>query len=59
LLKVSGITTSAKYSPPKKGEQRRSSIDSKKLLESFGWKPCISLEEGLFETINYFKNKTT
>ena len=58
LLKVSGITTSAKHSPPKKGEQRRSSIDSKKLLESFGWKPCISLEEGLFETINYFKNKT-
>ena len=59
LLKVSGITTSSKYSPPKKGEQRRSSIDSKKLLESFGWKPCISLEEGLFETVNYFKNKTT
>ena len=59
LLKVSGITTSSKHSPPKKGEQRRSSIDSKKLLESFGWKPCISLEEGLFETINYFKNKTT
>ena len=59
LLKVSGITTSAKHSPPRKGEQRRSSIDSKKLLENFGWKPCISLEEGLFETINYFKNKTT
>ena len=59
LLKVSEVTTSAKYSPPRNGEQRRSSIDSKKLLESFGWKPCISLEEGLFETINYFKNKTT
>ena len=59
LLKVSGITTSAKYSPPKKGEQRRSSIDSEKLFKGFGWKPCISLEEGLFETINYFKNKTT
>ena len=58
LLKVSEVTTSAKYSPPRNGEQRRSSIDSKKLLESFGWKPCISLEEGLFETINYFKNKT-
>ena len=59
LLKVTEVTTSAKYSPPRNGEQRRSSIDSKKLLESFGWKPCISLEEGLFETINYFKNKTT
>ena len=59
LLKVSGVTKSSKHSPPRKGEQRRSSIDSKKLLESFGWKPGISLEEGLFETINYFKNKTT
>jgi len=59
LLKVSGVTTSANYSPPKKGEQRRSSIDSEKLLKNFDWKPCISLEEGLLETINYFKNKTT
>ena len=59
LLKVSGATTSAKHSPARKGEQRRSSIDSEKLLKNFGWKPCVSLEEGLFETINYFKNKTT
>ncbi len=59
LLKVSGITTSAKHSPARKAEQRRSSIDSEKLLKNFGWKPCISLGEGLFETINYFKNKTT
>jgi len=59
LLKVSGITISTKHSPARKGEQRRSSIDSEKLLKNFGWKPCVSLEEGLFETINYFKNKTT
>ncbi len=59
LLKVSGATTSAKHSPARKGEQRRSSIDSEKLLKNFGWKPCVSLEEGLFETINYFKNNTT
>ena len=59
LLKVSGITTPAKHSLARKGEQRRSSIGSEKLLKIFGWKPCIPLEEGLFETINYFKNKTT
>jgi len=59
LLEVSGVTTSAKHSSPRKGEQRRSSIDSEKLLKNFDWKPCISLEEGLLETINYFKNKTT
>jgi len=59
LLKVSGIATSAEYSPPRHGEQRRSAIDSGKLQERFDWKPCVSLEEGLVETFNYFKNKTT
>ena len=58
LIKISGIDIATEYNPARNGEQRRSSIDSKKLLESFGWKPYISLEEGLLETINYFKNKT-
>lgn len=58
LLKVSKSAISAEHSSPKKGEQRRSAIDSKKLLKSFGWKPSVSLEEGLVETFSYFKNKT-
>ncbi len=58
LLKVSKTATSAEHSAARKGEQRRSAIDSSKLLKKFGWKPCVSLEEGLVETFNYFKNKT-
>ncbi|MBT5469234.1 MAG: NAD-dependent epimerase/dehydratase family protein [Nitrospina sp.] len=58
LLKASKIATSAEHSPARKGEQRRSAIDSSKLLKNFGWKPGVSLEEGLVETFNYFKNKT-
>jgi len=58
LLKISKLGISAEYGPAKQGEQRRSSIDSKNFLKSFGWKPCVSLEEGLAETFNYFKDKT-
>jgi UDP-glucose 4-epimerase len=59
LIKASAIATSIQHAPPKKGEQKRSSIDSEKLLKGFGWKPSVSVEEGLLETFNYFKNKKT
>jgi UDP-glucose 4-epimerase len=59
LIKASAIATSIEHGPAKKGEQKRSSIDSGKLLKRFGWKPGVSLEEGLLETFNYFKNKKT
>jgi UDP-glucose 4-epimerase len=57
LIKAASIVTSIEHGPAKKGEQKRSSIDSGKLLKGFGWKPCVSVEEGLIETFNYFKNK--
>jgi UDP-glucose 4-epimerase len=59
LVKASAITTSIQYGPAKKGEQKRSVIDSGKLLKRFGWKRGVSVEEGLLETFNYFKNQTT
>ena len=59
LIKISGIKETTEYSPARNAEQRRSSIDSRKLLEQFGWEPCVSLEEGLVETFDYFKNKTS
>jgi UDP-glucose 4-epimerase len=57
LIKASAIATSIEHGPAKKGEQKRSSIDSGKMLKGFGWKPGVSVEEGLLETFNYFKNK--
>ena len=58
LLKISKLGISAEHGPQRKGEQRRSAIDSKKFIKNFGWKPCVSLEKGLVETFNYFKGKT-
>jgi UDP-glucose 4-epimerase len=59
LVKASAVATSIEYGPAIKGEQKRSVIDSGKLLNGFGWKPGVSVEEGLLETFNYFKNQTT
>lgn len=43
------------HGPAKKGEQRRSVIDSSGLLKSFGWKPSVSLPDGLQQTVEYFR----
>lgn len=59
LVRVSGKTISIEYGPARPGEQKRSAIASSKLQERFGWKPGVSLEEGLFETFNFFQNQTT
>ncbi|SVB99224.1 uncharacterized protein METZ01_LOCUS252078, partial [marine metagenome] len=37
-------------------EQRRSSLDNRKIKESLNWSPDTSLKKGLSETFNYFKN---
>jgi UDP-glucose 4-epimerase len=55
LLGISGKTISAEHISARNGEQRRSVIDCKKFYESFGWKPEVSLEQGLIETYNFFK----
>jgi UDP-glucose 4-epimerase len=38
------------------GEQMRSVISSEKLFNRFGWKPATTLNDGLNETVKYFKN---
>jgi len=36
-------------------EQRRSCLDYKKIKESMGWNPKVSLKDGLIETYEFFK----
>ncbi|MZH01925.1 MAG: NAD-dependent epimerase/dehydratase family protein [Nitrospinae bacterium] len=56
LIKVSGKTASIKYGPARSGEQRRSVIDHRKIKNRYGWKPKVSLREGLLETYQFFKD---
>lgn len=45
------------HGPPKAGEQRRSVISYEKIHKVLGWKPSLSLDEGLKVTVEFFKNK--
>lgn len=45
------------HGPAKAGEQKRSVIDSSKLQRTFGWRPGVSLQEGLALTASYFKKQ--
>jgi UDP-glucose 4-epimerase len=41
--------------PAKVGETRRIFLDASKAKRELGWSGTISLEEGLQETVEYFK----
>jgi len=45
------------HGPAKQGEQLRSVISFKKIQHDLGWKPGISIDEGLRLTAEYFKQK--
>ena len=59
LLRVSGKKISADHGSARQGDQSRSVIDYKNFHDGFGWQPKVSLEQGLVETYNFFKNQTT
>ena len=44
------------YVKDRPGHDRRYALDCKKVEKELGWKPTISLEEGLRETIDWYKN---
>ena len=46
------------YKKPRNGDIYRSCLSNKNAVAELNWKPKISLDKGLIETITYFKNKT-
>jgi len=50
---ISGKSIEA-HGPAKKGEQLRSVIDHALITTTLGWKPSVSLDEGLRRTVEYF-----
>ncbi len=57
IKKLTGSNCSEEHAPAKAGEQMRSVISSKKINEMLGWKPSVTLEEGLKRTAEFFKKK--
>ncbi|MCK9409489.1 MAG: GDP-mannose 4,6-dehydratase [Bacteroidetes bacterium] len=57
IKKLTGSNCEERHVPAKVGEQMRSVISSTKITEMLGWKPTVSLEEGLKRTVEFFRNK--
>jgi UDP-glucose 4-epimerase len=55
LNDIVGRSREEKHGPAAAGEQMRSVITSEKLFEKFNWKPSTKLNDGLKETVEFFK----
>jgi len=57
LRTLCGSDAPEQHGPAKPGEQRRSVIDAGVAQRVLGWRPQVSLEDGLRETVGFFRAK--
>ncbi len=57
IVKVLGINTKAKYGPHRAGDLRKSLLDWRKAKKALGWKPLTGLDEGISETVGFFRSE--
>ena len=57
LLAAAGSRSEVRHGPAKSGEQRRSVIDSRRAADTLGWKPEVSLADGLKRTVEFFRTR--
>ena len=56
LKKMSGLIKDEMQNQAEKmGEQKRSCLNASLAKQKLGWEPQISLEEGLSQTVDFFK----
>ena len=55
LAKITHYTQPVLYGPAKVGETRHIYLDASKANKDLGWSPTTSLEDGLTETVEYFR----
>jgi UDP-glucose 4-epimerase len=55
LARVAGSSLKAEYGPPRPGDIPHSALDPSKARDGLGWQPWTTLEDGLRDTIAWFK----
>lgn len=57
LRREVGSSAPEKHGPAKAGEQRRSVLDARRAGEVIGWKPEVSLQEGVRQAVVFFRER--
>ncbi len=57
LRTLCGSSAPEQHGPGKAGEQKRSVIDNSLAKKILGWSPHVTLEQGLRETVEFFRKK--
>jgi len=57
LMSAAGSSVAARYGPARPGEQRRSCLDPKLAERVLGWRPTVTLGEGLTRTYDFFRKE--
>jgi UDP-glucose 4-epimerase len=55
ILEAAGSSSVVQHGPAKGGEQRRSVVDVRRAAAVLGWRPEVSLAEGLRRTVEFFR----
>ncbi|MGH7894293.1 MAG: UDP-glucose 4-epimerase, partial [Candidatus Binatia bacterium] len=55
ILEAAGSRSEVLHGPTKPGEQRRSVVDIRRAAAELGWRPEVSLAEGLRRTVEFFR----
>jgi UDP-glucose 4-epimerase len=55
LRRHTGSSCSERHGEAKKGEQLRSVLDNRKIVNGLGWKVSVPIEEGLLRTVEHFQ----
>ena len=58
LARLCGSSAAEQHGPAKAGEQSRSVIDNALAARVLGWRPEVSLEDGLRRTVDYFRQRS-
>ena len=57
LREATGSQCREQHGEAKMGEQQRSLLTAAKILKETGWKPAVSLQEGLKRTVEFFRGQ--
>jgi UDP-glucose 4-epimerase len=57
LLRIAKTDVGVEFAPPRPGEQQHSFLNVEKAARSLGWRPSVTLENGLRETFDWFSSR--